>query len=160
MSLTEQCSFADSKFLSHTDRLQRIMHEHQLSSSLYIRKMIKYKTLNYLNDTYEWSSSHGISGFLFIIIFLFRNRPLSNFLGCMSALNSIVASHMHSNCKFGNCNIIGAIAPHCHSLVAHRAQAECIMVRGALCIVRTYTERFLQWFKSYHAQAAQTCISI
>jgi hypothetical protein len=104
MSLTEQCSFADSKFLSHTDRLQRIMHEHQLSSSLYIRKMIKYKTLNYLNDTYEWSSSHGISGFLFIIIFLFRNRPLSNFLECMSALNSIVASHMHSNCKFGNCN--------------------------------------------------------
>ena len=41
--------------------------------------------------------------------------------------------------------IVGASLSEPHSLVAHRAQAQCIMVRSLRSfVVRTYTELFLQ----------------
>jgi hypothetical protein len=48
--------------------------------------------------------------------------------------------------------VIGASLSEPHSLVAHRAQAQCIMVRSF--VVRTHTELFLQWFKSYRLFAS------
>jgi hypothetical protein len=52
--------------------------------------------------------------------------------------------------------LIGASLSESHSLVAHRAQAQCIMVRSFVrsFVVRTYTELFVQWFKSYRLFAS------
>jgi hypothetical protein len=49
-------------------------------------------------------------------------------------------------------DLIWASLSEPHSLVAHRAQAQCIMVRSF--VVRTYTELFQQWFKSYQLFAS------